>query len=293
MVIAKVIKNTYTVDPLYQWGRNRVLEVYGLSLATVPEVHFCHQDMGRAIVRQATMDAAGVIRVKVPNSLLQKPYKVQAFICSHQGGAFKTLYKLEIPVNPRNKPEDYTLENDHEVYSFNALENQVTNALVAMNAATADLKAAVASVGPTAEAIAQAVVASLQKQINDHEADKDNPHGVTAAQLGAAKVEFGSYEGTGTAGKDNPVLLTFSAPPKMVTVVPNTLSDIFAGTVFIKGQTENPHIGKVVSSNGSDNGLTVSWDGNTVAWYNDTNSNENAFKQYNESGETYFYCAIL
>lgn len=136
MATVTVNKNTYTVEPLYQWDLNQQLEVYGLSLATIPEVHFTNAAMDKAIVRQATMDAAGVIRAEVPNSLLQKPYTILAYICTYAGSTFETQYKLEIPVKGRAKPADYTLVDDPEVYSFNALENQVVNALARMDAAT-------------------------------------------------------------------------------------------------------------------------------------------------------------
>ena len=78
MATVNVEKNSYKVEPLYQWDLNQQLEVYGLSLATVPEIHFTNVAMSRAIVRQARMDAAGVITVDIPNSLLQKPYTIQA-----------------------------------------------------------------------------------------------------------------------------------------------------------------------------------------------------------------------
>ena len=146
MSTVNVEKNTYTVEPMYQWDLNQTLVIYGLSLASVPEVHFTTTAMGKAIVRQATMDAAGVIRAEVPNSLLQKPYTIQAYICIYEGSTFETQYKLDIPVKARNKPEDYTLEDDHEVYSFNALENQVVNALAKVAEAETDYKAAEAMV---------------------------------------------------------------------------------------------------------------------------------------------------
>ena len=73
MANVRVEKNRYTVDPLYQWDLNQVLQIYGLSLPSVPEIHFTNDAMDRAIVKQASMDAAGVITVDVPNSLLQKP----------------------------------------------------------------------------------------------------------------------------------------------------------------------------------------------------------------------------
>lgn len=145
MAIVKVEKNNYTVEQLYQWDLNQELEIYGLSLASIPEVHFTNVAMGRAIVQQASMDAAGVVRVDVPNSLLQKPYKIVVYVCTYAGATFETQYKLEIPVKERTQPSDYTLVDDPEVYSFNALENQVVNVLDRMEALNADSNAKLAA----------------------------------------------------------------------------------------------------------------------------------------------------
>lgn len=132
MAIVVVNKNIYKVDSLYQWDKNQDLEIQGLSLPTIPEIHFTNDAMDRAIVRQATMDDKGIITVEIPNSLLQKPYKITAYVCIYEDETFKSLYKLEIPVKARKKPGDYTLENDEEVYSFNALENLVNNTLAVL-----------------------------------------------------------------------------------------------------------------------------------------------------------------
>lgn len=146
MAIVTVDKNTYTVDPLYQWDKNQELVIYGLSLPTIPEIHFKHEYMDKAIVRQPSMDSAGVIRVEVPNSLLQKPYTVTAYVCVYEGSTFKTLYEIKVPVKARPMPADYTLDTgDDEVYSFNALENKVENALVTMTNATNAAKSAYAA----------------------------------------------------------------------------------------------------------------------------------------------------
>jgi len=126
-----VEKNRYTVESLYQWDINQTLIISGLSLPSVPEIHFTNDAMDRAIVRQSTMDAAGVVSVDVPNSLLQKPYKIKAYVCIYEGDEFRSLYEIVIPVKARNKPNDYTfVDNVGEVYSFNALENKVENALL-------------------------------------------------------------------------------------------------------------------------------------------------------------------
>lgn len=128
MAIAIVTGNRYTVDPLYQWDSNQVLEIRGLSLPSVPEIHFSNNAMEFALVRPVSMDSAGIIRADIPNTLLQKPYMITAHVCMYQGDTFASLYKIEIPVKARTKPNDYTFEDtDGTIYSFNALENMVRN----------------------------------------------------------------------------------------------------------------------------------------------------------------------
>ena len=126
-ITAKIEKNKYAIQSLTQWDKNQELVIYGLSLPSTPEIHFSTETMRNAIVRQATMDNAGVIRVNIPNSLLQKPYKIEVCICVYTGDTFETRYSMTVPVKARKKPEDYELINDEEVYSFNALENKIAN----------------------------------------------------------------------------------------------------------------------------------------------------------------------
>lgn len=114
--------------PLYQWDKSRSVEIRGLSLPTTPEIHFTSVTMSRAIVQPATMNTTGVIVTKVPNSLLQKPYNITAFVCIRDGDAFKTLAKFEIPVKARPQPAEYTFEYDDEVYSYENLEKRVNSA---------------------------------------------------------------------------------------------------------------------------------------------------------------------
>lgn len=129
MATITVMADKYKVDPLYQWDINQVLTIYGLSLDRTPEIHFSNRVMENAIVRQATMDDAGVVSVDIPNSMLQKPFNVNAFICVYEGDTFKTLYRIEIPLKPRSRPLDYTIKDDDEIYSFNELKNLFNNTL--------------------------------------------------------------------------------------------------------------------------------------------------------------------
>lgn len=119
---------SYVTDSLHQWDLNQVLQVSGLNLTTVPEVHFSNANTDRAIPRQATMNAAGVVAVGVPNSLLQDPLRIYAHIGIYEGDTFKVVELVEIPVIPRKRPADYQIQDaDEEIYSFKALENLLAN----------------------------------------------------------------------------------------------------------------------------------------------------------------------
>jgi hypothetical protein len=171
MAIVTVEKNRYTVGSLYQWDKNQVLEIRGLSLVSVPEIHFTNDTMDRAIVRQSSMNDAGVITVNVPNSLLQKPYKITAYVCTYEGKSFKSLYKIVIPVEARNKPNDYTFEDtDGEIYSFNALENAVVNALARLDNAVSEVNTkcddTIASVKTAHDAAVESVNTKCEEAIS-------------------------------------------------------------------------------------------------------------------------------
>lgn len=183
MGLVIVTNGRYSIDdPLYQWDLNKVLEIRGLSLASVPEIHFTNSAMDRAIVRQARMDAAGVITVDVPNSLLQKPYKIKAYICIYRGASFETLYTLEIPVVARPQPNDYTIsDNDHEIYSFNALENAVVNALAEMENIDGKASAAITKINAAETEAIKGITDAADKAI----ASMENKDVATRADIEA------------------------------------------------------------------------------------------------------------
>lgn len=192
MAIVKVEKNTYTADTLYQWDVNQALEIRGLSLASIPEIHYTNVAMERALVRQATMDAAGVVRAEIPNSLLQKPYTVTAYVCVYEGGGFRSLYKVEIPMKARSQPADYVLVDDPEVYSFNALEAKVDAAVkdlsgidVKYNEAVALVRASAAELETAKNAYGEAL-AQVEKTAETaaREAAEAAINNMTAASLG-------------------------------------------------------------------------------------------------------------
>lgn len=96
------------------------------------------------------------------------------------------------------------------------------------------------------------------------------------------KITMGSYVGTGTAGEDNPNSLTFDFEPKLV-FVGEVGSDVQARMIY---GTRSGDIRNGANVNIS---MILTWNGNTVSWYND---DTNANHQLNYPGETYNYVAI-
>lgn len=252
MSIVRVEKNTYTVDPLYQWDLNQVLQVHGLSLATIPEIHFTNAAMDKAIVRQASMDSAGVISADIPNSLLQKQYTITAYVCIYEGSTFRSLYKIDIPVKQRQKPGDYTLEDDPEVYSFNALENKVDNVLrlaaetdVKYNKAIADLQTATVKYNEATKALdkveeAEELINTTYKKDEVLADTTKSLFGLSSAGVPnelfikinemlftKAVIETGEYEGTDTASTSSSsavhthAVINFTGYPHIVFIVPH------------------------------------------------------------------------
>lgn len=167
MSVIKIENKSYTVEPLYQWDTDQVLEIRGLSLARVPEIHFSNVAMSRALVRPATMDVAGVIRVGVPNSLLQTSAALTVYLCDYEGSTFQTLYKLDIPVKARTKPEGYTFQDDAgEIYSFEALENMVYNAVYTLDSKYAEFTEQMESRCKSAESAALTSAVHASKAAN-------------------------------------------------------------------------------------------------------------------------------
>lgn len=158
-MIVKVEKNNYTVEKLTQWDLNQTLEIFGLSMAKTPEVHFTNDLMVAAVRRYATMDAAGVIRVEIPNALLQQAQTIKAMVCIREGEIFKTYHTIRIPVKPRQRPADYTITDDQDVLSFLALEDLVTGSVATMQADNAALQEALTA---QYESVADPVAAAVE-----------------------------------------------------------------------------------------------------------------------------------
>jgi hypothetical protein len=102
--------------------------------------------------------------------------------------------------------------------------------------------------------------------------------------LNGARVEVGSYTGTGTYGESNPSKLTFSFPPKIVFIADTAASENSAVTPILYGVPEfNVSLTATVQNN-------CSWSGNTLTFY--VTSGTTPLYQLNADGRLYIYAAI-
>lgn len=123
--------NTYIATDVFQWDKNRTLEIYGLNFTSTPEIHFVTSSLNLAIVKQSKIDENGVIRVEIPNILLEEAKPITVYICTYNGEEFISRYSFELKVKSRMKPADYIEENEYrKIYSYNALENLVNSTVV-------------------------------------------------------------------------------------------------------------------------------------------------------------------
>ena len=125
---------------------------------------------------------------------------------------------------------------------------------------------------------------------------------LSAAVGGAARVEVGSYVGTGTYGSDSPNSLSFENNIQIILLFTRTsvkpsygsqgyaypLSDIFIYPVEYGGKGD-------VSTAFKGYCLPLSWEADKVSWYAKdlgSDSYADAGKQYNSTGAVYYYIAI-
>ena len=106
---------------------------------------------------------------------------------------------------------------------------------------------------------------------------------VGSLQAGSAKIEVGSYVGTGTYGASKPNSITCSFAPKMVSVTGNNQSTGFVWNNYGGIGTVHDNY----SLTGAIGIVTLNFNGNKASWYGDS-----ASLQLNLSGTRYTFVAI-
>lgn len=98
----------------------------------------------------------------------------------------------------------------------------------------------------------------MQDAIIEHNENKENPHEVTAEQIGAAKIEVINYVGMGGNGEENNVSVTFNTiTPKVIFVnhIYGSTSGFWGGTTNMIVHDKNNYY----SHNATLNDKTFSW----------------------------------
>lgn len=107
---------------------------------------------------------------------------------------------------------------------------------------------------------------------------------------GGARIEVGSYVGTGTYGSLNPITLTFVGIPKLVIVEREQRSGNSYSNglgVFFYGQKIAQVHWNLRGSGSSNANVVLSWNQNAVSWYGNDSS-----AHLNDENTTYHYIAI-
>ena len=130
-------------------------------------------------------------------------------------------------------------------------------------------------------------MATFNNMISQINSGVDNEISDVLAQSDTkAKIQIGSYVGTGTFGADNPNTLTFDFAPKAVIVqrANQTTNNSYGRVIAIPGMTQVNNGG---SANNDDYVATVSFSSNSFSMYSISASG-----QMNNSGVTYVYIGI-
>lgn len=97
-----------TVGGLTQWDYGQTLEIYGLKLPALVEVHFANREMKEATVRIGeTLN--DVTTVFIPDGCLEHASETRAwvYIISNEGETGETVKTIHMPVVARTKPQGY------------------------------------------------------------------------------------------------------------------------------------------------------------------------------------------
>ncbi len=112
--------NIHPFDKLYQWDKNIKMVVKGLeNLTATVKVHFANQSSETALIvtpAAADIDTANkILRVNIPNRLLNEPETIYAFIYDSKSNGTGTVTRIRLPVIPRPEGGENYVNNPTEL----------------------------------------------------------------------------------------------------------------------------------------------------------------------------------
>ncbi len=126
-------KDTITTEGLWQYDRGIHMRILGISSENVIEVDFAADDDAEAAPMVAVEDDGGIL-VKIPDTMLQQPYDVNAYIYVTTEEYGRTLKRATIPIMQRQKANPSAVGGDAENPLQDAIDKTYQYAQEAKNA---------------------------------------------------------------------------------------------------------------------------------------------------------------
>lgn len=180
MVWATFNGSDYAEAKVKQWDYGQQLGIQGLKLPTSVEIHFAVSGSSEDAKVRVGTTADGITTVPIPDSVLEQPKDIMAYIYLTDENSGKTVNTIRIKNSARPKPEIHNTTEEAELFRA---------AIEAVNAAADRAEAAV-----SAEAISGIVIDYLKEHpVGDADPEKiaeavvryfeENP--ITAEGIGA------------------------------------------------------------------------------------------------------------
>nr|DAU86258.1 MAG TPA: BppU domain protein [Caudoviricetes sp.] len=117
---------------------HQLLLITGVELPRTVEAHFGYEGLEEYIVVVCYISESGIITTQIPNSLLQQSQDLicYLYVTNTDEGSAKTIYRIDIQVQERGKPESTSSNPDdpHYISGLSELVNQVDKMLTEQKA---------------------------------------------------------------------------------------------------------------------------------------------------------------
>ena len=120
MYIHCLDENGEVIYSFYQWDRNRTIYIDGLDTNTAPDFHFQNKKTNNPTIVGSSL-INGMIKVMVPNALLEAPYAIEGYIYSDS----KSIGVIQIPVKGRQQPSSTEYVDNIQFTNLLSLNNEI------------------------------------------------------------------------------------------------------------------------------------------------------------------------
>ena len=118
--------DTLTVSGLHQWDYGQKLEIHGLGLPAMIEVHFACLNMTEAHVRIGTT-ADGVTTVAIPDGCLEHDTPLRAWVYVVDATSGRTEKTINLPIQARTMPQGADSRPPFAVDEYKEALDQINN----------------------------------------------------------------------------------------------------------------------------------------------------------------------